>query len=429
MLERIFKLRANGTTIRTELVAGLTTFMTMAYILFVNPSILEAAGLPRIPTIAATAIGAAIPTILMGLYSNYPFALASGMGLNAVVAFTIVRGMHLPWETAMGVVFVEGVITTVLVLTRVQEAVIDAIPMSLKRSIGVGIGLLVAYLGMKQAGLVVGSPDTLTTFGSLRNTSTLVSSAGLLLIIILMAWRISGAILIGIIGTTLLAMATGIAHIPERWMGMPEFSTFGRLDIAGALRLSLAGTIFAFLITDFFGTLGTVIGVGGQAGYLDENGRLPRLNRVLLVGSLSVVWGSLCSASSVTTFVESASGISVGGRTGLTSVTTGLIFLISIFFAPAMGIVPAAATAPALIVVGFLLIEAVRDIPFDDLDEALPAFITIIVIPLTLSITRGVGYGFVTYTFLKLLRGKWKEINPLMAIIALLFILSFIIQG
>jgi len=428
VLERLFKFKENDTNARTEVLAGLTTFMTMAYIIFVNPAILEAAGLPRVPTIAATALAAAVPTLLMGFFTNYPFALASGMGLNAVLAYSVVVGMGLPWETAMGIIFVEGAIITVLVLTRVRESVMNAIPMSLKRAIGVGIGLLIAYTGMQYAGWIVKHPETLTSFGSFHETKTVVATAGLVFILVLMAWRVRGAILIGILGTTVAALAVGVGTFPTQWVGVPDFSTLGRLDVLGALKLGLVATIFAFLIVDFFDTMGTVIGISGEAGYLREDGRLPRLGRVLLVDSLAAMWGAMCSASSVTTYIESASGVSVGGRTGLTAVTVGVLFLLAVFFAPAVSIVPKVATAPALIIVGFLLMMVVKDIPFDNLEEAFPAFLTIIVIPLTLSISRGIGYGFIAYTLVKLMRGKAREIHPLMIVVSVLFALSFVIQ-
>ncbi|MDI6827798.1 MAG: NCS2 family permease [Armatimonadota bacterium] len=428
MLERIFRLQENNTDVKTELIAGLTTFMTMAYIIFVNPNILQAAGLPLVPTIAATALAAAIPTLLMGFYTNYPFALASGMGLNAVLAFSVVKGMNVPWQTAMGIVFIEGAIITILVLTRIRESVMHAIPLSLKRAIGVGIGLLIAYIGMQQAGWVVGDSSTLTSFGSFHNPSTLVSTCGLIIILVLMAWRIKGAILLGILITTGIALSVGVGKLPEKWVALPDFSTFAKLDIVGALELGLLTTIFAFLITDFFDTMGTVIAVGGEAGYLTADGRLPRLNRVLLVDSLAAVWGSICSASSVTTYIESASGVSAGGRTGLTAVVVGLLFLLAVFFAPAISIVPAVATAPALIVVGFLLMAVVCEIPFGNLEESFPAFLTVLVIPLTLSISRGIGYGFIAYTLVKIMVGKWKELHPLMIIVSALFALSFALQ-
>lgn len=428
MLERIFHLKENCTDVRTEVIAGLTTFMTMAYIIFVNPSILESAGLPRMPTVAATALAAAVPTLIMGLFTNYPFALASGMGLNAVLAYSVVIGMKLPWQTAMGIIFLEGAVITVLVLTRIRESVMDAIPLSLKRAIGVGIGLLIAYLGMQQAGWVTANQATLTTFGSFHTANTLVATAGLVIILVLMANRVKGAILLGILATAGIALAVGIGKLPEKWVSLPDFSTFGRLDIVGALKLSLISAVFAFMMVDFFDTMGTVVAVGEEAGYLTPEGKLPRLNRVLLVDSLAAVWGAICSASSVTTYIESASGVSAGGRTGLTAVVVGIMFLLAIFFAPVVSIVPSEATAPALIVVGFLLMVVVREIPWHNLEESFPAFLTILVIPLTLSISRGIGCGFVAYTLVKMMVGKWREIHPLMAVVSALFVLSFALQ-
>jgi AGZA family xanthine/uracil permease-like MFS transporter len=426
MLERIFKLRENHTDIRTEVIAGLTTFMTMAYIIFVNPSILKEAGLPVEATVAATAVAAAVPTLLMGFFANYPFALASGMGLNAVLAYSVVKGQGIPWQTGMGIIFIEGALVTLLVLTKVRESVMHAIPLSLKRAIGVGIGLLIAYIGMQHAGWVIGNPATLTTFGSFTEPKTLVATAGLIVVLVLMAWRVQGAILLGIVITSIIAFIAGIGKLPERWIGIPDFSTFGRLDIIGALRWSLVGTIFAFLITDFFDTMGTVIGIGGKAGYLREDGSLPRLGRVLLVDSFAAMWGALSSASSVTTYIESASGVSAGGRTGLTAVVVGVLFLLSVLFAPAISIVSDVATAPALIVVGFLLMSVVREIPFDNLEEAFPAFLIILMIPITFSISRGIGYGFIAYVLVKLIRGKVREVHPLMIVASILFAVSFV---
>ena len=429
MLNRFFHFQQNNTDLRTEIVAGATTFMTMAYIIFVNPRILAAAGLPLNATIAATCIAAAIPTIAMGLYARYPFALASGMGLNAFLAYDLVQGQGVAWQVAMGVVFVEGAIVTVLVLTRMREAVMSAIPMSLKHAIGVGIGLLIAYIGVQHAGWVVkaGSPDLMTTAGGFRSVGVLVATAGLLITIILMAYRLRGAILLGILVTTGVGWAAGIVQTPTSLLAVPDFHTFGAVNVLSALKLSLFAVIFAFLITDFFDTMGTVIGVGDQAGFVSAEGKLPRLNRVLLVDSLAAVWGSICSASSVTTYVESAAGVGAGGRTGLTSVVVGLLFLLALFFAPVIGIVPQAATAPALIVVGFLMLAAVRHVPFDKFDEAFPAFLIILIIPLTVSISRGIGYGFIAYTLLKLASGKWREVHPLMYIVSALFAVSFVL--
>ena len=426
-----FKLEENRTTVGREITAGVVTFMAMAYIIFVNPSILAAAmGKELVPALAvATCFGAGILSILMGLASNYPLALAPGMGLNAFLAFGVVIGMKVPWQAAMGIVFLEGAVITLLVLTRIREGVMNAIPLDLKRGIGVGIGLLIALIGLQNARLVVSSPATLVAFGKLGPES-LVAVFGLLVTAFLMVKRIKGAFLIGILLSTAAAVAAGLVRLPASLVAgvKPEhFRTFLALDIAGALRFGLLGTIFAFLITDFFDTMGTVVAVGEQAGFLDEKGRMPRLKNVLLVDSLAALSGGLFGCSSVTTYVESAAGVGEGGRTGLTSLVTGALFLLAVFFTPLVAIVPAYATAPALIMVGFLLIVGVRAIRWEDATIALPAFLTIIMIPFTFSISKGIGCGFISFVLLKLLSGRGREVHPLMAGVAALFVLDFIL--
>jgi len=425
MLERLFQLRASGTDVRTEVVAGLTTFMTMAYIIFVNPSVLQNAGLPKAPTIAMTCLGAAIPTLAMGLWTNYPLALAPGMGLNALLAFSVCQGMHLSWQTAMGIIFVEGTLVTLLVLAGVREMVMNAIPIPLKRSIGVGIGLLIALIGLQQAGFVVDSPATLITFGSFHKMPTLVALAGLILVLFLMARQVTGALLLGIALTTVLAIFSGVARMPDQVVSLPDVRTFGQLDLRGALKFGLVATIFAFMVTDFFDTMGTVIGIGTQAGFLTPKGEMPRLGRVLLVDSLAALWGGLCSASSVTTYIESAAGVGAGGRTGLVAVVVALLFGASLFFAPLVSVVPKEATAPALIVVGFLMMRVVREIDLDVFEEALPAFLTILTIPATYSIAHGIGYGFIAYTLIQIFRGRPQVVHPLMYLVSGIFAVSF----
>lgn len=432
VLNRLFALDERGSTVEREVIAGLATFMTMAYIIFVNPQILKTAGMPVEAVAAATCIAAAIPTLLMGLWANYPFALASGMGLNAALAMHATKpGMD--WQTMMGVIVVEGAIVTVLVLTRVREQVMQAIPINLKRAIGVGIGIFIAFIGLQHAGWVVGGEGVLVTHGTFTAKGTLVSTAGVLLMMLLLAFRVRGAILLGILGTAVIAwiadaLTPSVARlttVPERWLAMPDFSTFGQANILGALQPALIGVIFAFLITDFFDTMGTVIGIGGQAGFLDERGNLPRLNRVLLTDSLAAVWGGLCGASSVTTYIESAAGISEGGRTGLTSVVVSLLFLLSLLFAPLVGAVPAVATAPALIIVGYLMMTVVREMDFQTPEHGIPAFLTMLLIPFTQSISFGIGVGFISHVVVMLLRGRWREVSPWMYGIALLFAISF----
>ncbi len=429
MLNRIFRLEERGTSVKTEVVAGLTTFMTMAYIIFVNPTVLSALGIPFEATVAGTCIGAAVPTLAMGLYTNYPFALAAGMGMNsAVVSFALSRGVS--WQVAMGVVVLEGLLIFLLVLVGLREAVMRAIPMNLKRAIGVGIGLLIALLGMQSAGWII-HPEKgpILTYGSLHSTKTLIATAGVAISAVLMAWRVRGALLLGIFATTAIAFIFGQAKAPSRWLALPDFSTFGRADILGAASLAFAAAIFSFMMVDFFDTMGTVIGVGEQAGFVGPDGRMPRLRRVLLIDSLAAAWGAFCGASSTTTYIESAAGVGEGGRTGLTSLVVAILFLFALFFSPVVGMVPAVATAPVLIIVGFLLMSLVREISFDDFEEAFPAFLIMIVMPLTLSISHGIGYGFIAYTLIKLLRGKARQIHPIMAAIAVIFAITFAIQG
>jgi AGZA family xanthine/uracil permease-like MFS transporter len=450
MLERFFDLRARGTNAGTEVLAGVTTFMVMAYIIFVNPAILNFSGIKDLqnlgpgfaPTLAATCLVAGVMTVLMGLLSNYPFAVASGMGLNAVVAFQLIVGMKLPWSAAMGVIFLEGVAITILVLTGFREAVMDAIPISLKRAIGVGIGLFILFIGLYSGGLVKqGPPGVPVTLGDLNSLSVLVTLIGLFLTVSLMALRVKGALLIGILLTTVVAIVVnaasgytaftipGVAVVPSKILAWPDFSTFGRgLDISVFWRAGVMAavlTIFSIMLADFFDTMGTVIGIAGEAGWLDEKGKLPRLNRILLVDSLAAAFGGLASASSATTYIESAAGVSEGGRTGLTSVVTGLLFFLALFFSPVAGVVPPQATAAALIVVGFLMCSIVKDIPFGDFDEGFPALMALVVMPFTYSITNGIGAGFVIYAFIKLIRGKAHELHGMMVATAVAFVIYF----
>jgi AGZA family xanthine/uracil permease-like MFS transporter len=430
MLERLFHLKQRRTDVKTEVIAGTATFMTMAYIIFVNPMILKDAGVPQAGAIVATALGAGFLTLAMGLVTNYPFALASGMGLNAFLTYSVVIGLKLSWQEAMGMVVIEGVVITLLVLTRSREAIMRAIPTALKRAIGVGIGLFIAFIGLQNAGLVIKSPATLVTFGSLTSPAVLVALFGLIVTAILMAHRIKGSILLGISLATVLAVILKVANLPPSIISAPtaeSLGTFFQFNLNALYAPALWAVIFSFLITDFFDTMGTVVAIGGQAGFIDEKGNIPGLRNILLVDSLAAVTGGLLGASSITTYVESAAGVSEGGRTGLTSVVTAILFFLAIFFAPLIGIVPAAAVAPALIVVGFLMMMVVKDIAFDNFAEAFPAFLTIITIPLTFSIARGIGYGFVSYVLIKLFTGGSKDVHWLMWIVAALFGVSFLI--
>jgi adenine/guanine/hypoxanthine permease len=451
-LETFFAIRERGTTVSKELLAGVTTFMVMAYIIFVNPAILTFAGTPELQgqgppfaaTLAATCLVAAISTVAMGLVSNYPFALAPGLGLNAVVAFTLIAGFKLPWQAAMGVIFLEGLLITLLVLTGFREAVMHAIPMSLKKAISVGIGLFILFIGLEIGELIIwGSRDigTPVAISPMNTPRQLVTIVGLALTLLFFARGMRGALLLGILSTTVFAVIVnavtanttftlpGMATVPTAIVSPPDFSTIGQgLNLSvfthiGVLAAAL--TIFSLMLSDFFDTMGTVIGVGGEAKLLDEQGRLPSLDRVLLVDSLAAMLGGIFSASSATTYIESAAGVSEGGRTGLTAVVVGLLFLAALFFSPIAAVVPPHATAPTLIVVGFLMATLVREIPFDDMEEGFPALITMALMPFTFSITNGIGAGFIAYAFIKVIRGKPAEVHPLLYGVSIAFAIYF----
>ena len=441
-----FKFSERGTNLRTEFIAGLTTFMTMAYIIFVNPAILgtQGTGLPDSGVFFATCVAAAVASIAMGLVANFPLALASGLGLNAIVAFTLILGLGLSWQEAMAVVVVEGLLVTVLVVTNLREAVLNAIPTSLKFAIAVGIGLFIAFIGLKNAGLVVANPETYVTLGDLTQGPVLLAAFGLIVTLALVARGFRGGILLGILVTGIVGMVFGIVPLPR---GVVDFrfdtSTIGDgvLAVPQVLQLSLLPVIFALFMTDFFDTMGTMFAVGQEAKLLDEEGRVPQAKRVLLVDSLAATLGGATGASSVTSYIESGSGVAEGGRTGLTSVVVGLLFLLALPFSPLIsvfgGAVPipgpeegdifvSPVTAPALIVVGFLMMTAVRLIPWDRFDEAIPAFLTILTLPLTFNISYGIGLGFISYVLIKLSRGRPREVHPLLYGAAALFALAFV---
>ncbi|HBD10106.1 MAG TPA: NCS2 family permease, partial [Syntrophobacteraceae bacterium] len=425
MIESFFGIKKSGSTVGREVLAGFTTFIVMAYIIFVNPAILSFAGIKDLqglgpgfaPTMAVTCLVAGVMTILMGLVANYPLAIASGMGLNAVVAFQLIVGLKLPWPAAMGIIFVEGLVISILVLTGFREAVMHAIPITLKRAISVGIGLFILFIGLVEGGFVKAGTGIPVTLGQFTSIQALTAVIGLFITIALMTLRVRGALLIGIILTTVVAIilnaltgntaftTPGVAIMPKSIIASPDFSTFGQgLNFEAFTKLgflSAALMVFSVMLADFFDTMGTVIGIGGQAKWLDKDGKLPRIRSVLLIDSLAAVFGGLASASSATTYIESAAGVSQGGRTGFTSVVTGVLFLLALFFSPLVGVVPAQATAPALIIVGFLMCAIVREISFDDFEEGFPALLTIVMMPFSYSITNGIGAGFVSYTFIK----------------------------
>jgi len=435
MFNKFFQIDELKTTIGTEIIAGMVTFMTMAYIIFVNPNIISEAGVPKEAAIITTCLAAGIATLLMGLFTNYPFALAPGMGLNAFLTFSVVLGMKIPWQVAMGMIFLEGLIILILVLTKFREMVMDAISINMKRAIGVGIGLFISFIGLQSSGMVVKSSATLVTFGSFTKP-VVITAIGLVITAILMSQKVRGAILTGILSTTAVAVFAGLTRMPDSMIAIPQASQF--LTIGAAFdphylyqifSIGLVTVIFTFLLTDFFDTLGTVVAIGGEAGFLDKEGKISRIRSVLVVDSLAAMIGGAFGCSSVTTYIESAAGVGEGGRTGLTAIVTALLFFLAIFFWPVISIVPAAATAPALIVVGFLMMMIVKDIEWNDFSEAFPAFLTILTIPLTYSISKGIGYGFISYILIKTCSGKFRDVHPLMYLAALMFALDFLFSS
>ena len=450
-MEAFFKLAERGTTVSTEVRAGLTTFMVMAYIIFVNPSILstgplEGLGPPFLPTVVATALAAGLLTIAMGLVSNYPFALAAGLGLNAVVAFQLILGRGFRWEEAMAVIAWEGIIILALVLTGLREAIMNAIPMSLKRAIAVGIGLFILFIGLVNGGFVRAGEGTPVTLGSLTTPAFLTFVIGLAIALALMALRVRAALLISILVATIVAVVLrsifgesagfgpGQAVLPEQYLFDFSADNFSTLLAPLGFMLSVwtnpelgfltvALVVFSLMLSDFFDTMGTVVGISEEAGFLDEEGRVPGIRNVLLVDSIGAVVGGLFSTSSNTTYIESAAGVSEGGRTGLTAVVVGLLFLAAILIAPIAGIVPAQATAAALVVVGYLMFRNIKDIEWGDIDDVFPALATMIVMPLTYSITDGIAAGFISFVFLKTVRGRAGEVHPLMWGTAAAFVL------
>jgi len=451
MLEKVFKLSENKTTVKTEVVGGVTTFMTMAYILAVNPSILSAAGMDSTAVLLATALASFIGTAAMALMANLPFALSAGMGLNAYMAYTVCGSMGYPWQVALLAVFVEGLIFIVLSLTNVREAIFNAIPLSLKRGVSVGIGLFIAFIGLQNAGLSVDGATLVELVDFTKNFNSVGISAllcviGVLITAVLHIKKVKGSILIGIVATWGLGMLCQLVGLyvpnPELecyslfpTMAWTDFSklglTFGqcfKVDFSVIKPMEFIVIIFAFLFVDIFDTLGTLIGVATKADMLDEQGRLPKIKPALLADSIGTTAGAVLGTSTVTTFVESASGVAAGGRTGLSALVTGLLFLISMFFAPIFTAIPSFATAPALIMVGFLMFSGITELKFDDdkLTETIPAYLAILAMPLFYSISEGISLGIISYVVLNAVTGKAKKVTPLMYVLAVLFILKYI---
>ena len=429
-LEHYFEFAALGTNWRTEILAGATTFITMAYIIFVNPSILAETGMPFGAVTAATCLSAAFGSILMGAYARYPIALAPGMGLNAYFTYVVVKGMGVKWEVALGAVFLSGVAFLLLTLTGLRQKIVEAMPAELYAAVAVGIGLFIAFIGLKNAGIVIADPATMVTLGNLRAPSTMLALAGLLVMATLMAWGVRAAMLIGIVGTSLVAMLLGVVKWQWQPSYLPQLSEVAlHLDLRGVLQLGIFEIVFVFLFVDLFDNLGTLVAVGKKAGLLNSDNKIPRVGRILTTDSLATMFGSLTGTSTVVSYIESASGVAAGGRSGVTAIVTGLLFLVALVAAPLVGIIPAAATAPALILVGSLMVSHAAEIRWNDAEEAIPAFLTIVMIPLSFSIANGLALGFIAYTLLKVARGKWKQVGWLVYLLTALFIARFIYLG
>ncbi len=429
-VEKQFKLRENNTNVRTEILAGVTTFMTMAYILAVNPGMLGDAGMDPGAVFTATALASFIGCVLMAFMANYPFALSSGMGLNAFFAYTVVLGMGYSWEFALTAVFLEGIIFIILSFFNVREAIFNSIPMNLKKAVSVGIGLFIALIGFVNAGIIVGEGGTILELGKLTEAAPLLAIIGLVITGVLLALKVKGALFIGILVTTLIGIPMGVSYMPDGtflkiFSAPPSLAPgFFKFEWTNIFALDMLIVIFTFLFVDIFDTVGTLIGVSSKAKMLDEDGQLPRVKQALLADAIATTAGAALGTSTVTTYVESASGVAEGGRTGLTALTTGVMFLLALVLAPLFGMIPGAATAPALIIVGLFMMSPIKEIDLEDYTEAIPAFLTIVMMPFAYSIAEGIVFGMVSYVVLKLFSGRGKEVTPVMYILAVLFILK-----
>ncbi len=428
-MEQLFKLKQHGTTVKTEIMAGITTFMTMAYILAVNPGILSAAKMPAGGVFTATALASMIATLLMALLANLPIALAPGMGLNAFFAFTVVLGMGYSWQLALTAVFVEGIIFIAMSFFGVREAIIKAIPKNIKTAVSVGIGLFIAFIGLQNAGIVANNDATLVGLGSVTKGPALVALIGLVIMGVLLAFKVKGALLIGIIATTIVGIPFGVTTIPKGWspVSAPAAPLFLQFQFDKIFTLDFFVVMFTFLFVDIFDTIGTLVGVTTQAGLINKNGDIPKVKQALLADAIGTVAGAALGTSTVTSYVESASGVAEGGRTGLTSLTTGLLFGVALFLSPLFLLVPGAATAPALVLVGLFMLAPVKDLDLSDYTESIPAFLTMIMMPLTYSIAEGLVFGILSYIFLKAITGKVKDISIVTWIVGAFFILKHLL--
>lgn len=428
-MEKFFKLKEHGTTVKVEIMAGITTFMTMAYILAVNPGILSAAGMPAGGVFTATALSAMIATVIMAIIANLPIALAPGMGLNAFFAFTVVLTMGYSWQLALTAVFVEGIIFVLMSLFNIREAIIKSIPQNIKSAVSVGIGLFIAFIGLQNAGIVTNNDATLVGLGAITKGPALVALIGLVIMGVLLAFKVKGALLIGIIATTIIGIPFGVTTVPKGWspFSAPAAPLLFEFDFSKLLSLDFFVVLFTFLFVDIFDTIGTLVGVTTQAGLIKKNGEIPKVKQALLADAIGTVAGACLGTSTVTSYVESASGVAEGGRTGLTSLTTGILFGLALFLSPLFLLVPGAATAPALILVGLFMLSPVKDIDLSDFTESVPAFLTIIMMPLTYSIAEGLVFGILAYILLKALTGKFKDISIVTWIVGGFFILKHLL--
>ncbi|MFI5094586.1 MAG: NCS2 family permease [Candidatus Acidiferrales bacterium] len=429
LLQSVFHLEENQTTVRRELLAGLTTFMTMSYVVVVNPQILSEAGMPVDGVLFATCISSAVATLIMGIWANYPIALAPGMSLNAYFTYSIVLGRGVPWQTALGVVFLSGLLFFGLTLTKVREQIVNGIPDCLKYGTAGGIGLFIAFIGLRNAKIIVANPATLVGFGKITDPQVLLACGGLILIAVLMGRRVGSAILLGILAITVAGIPLGLAHWPAHLFSLPHPSgTFLKLDLRSATKLGLGELVFVFFFVDLFDNVGTLVGVCEEGGFL-RDGKLPRASRALLADAIGTMFGAITGTSTVTSYIESAAGVAAGARTGLGNLAIAGLFLLAMFCAPLIAAIPVYATAPALVLVGALMCGAVARVKWSDFSEAFPAFLTLVATPLTFSIATGLSLGLLSFTFIKAGTGKYREISPLVWVLSVLFLLRYAFLG
>lgn len=435
ILERLFRLQEKGTSVKTELLAGVTTFIALAYIMFINPNILADAGIPKEAASAATIWIAALSSMAMGICANYPVAMAPSMGLNAFFAYYVVGVLHLSWQTALGAVFFSGLLFLLLTMGGIRQAIINSVPPSLRDAISIGIGLFIAFIGLKGMGLIVADPGTYIALGRVMVPETLLPLFGFFVTIALMVHRVRGAILLGIIATTLLSMMTGYSPLPHDFrdimsMQLPSMEeTFLQLDIVEAWHYGIVSIIFTFTVVELFNNMGTLIGLTSKAGLIQKDGQIENIDKALTVDAVGTILSAVFGTSAASSYLESAAGIAAGGKTGLTAVTVGVLFLVALFFAPLISLVPGMATAPALVIVGGIMMEDIVHIDFSDLTEGLPAFFTIIMMPLTSSIANGFAFGFISYVLIKSAAGKLREVDKIMWGVSLAFLVNLVLRS